>query len=148
MIVVLCMTAMSTRTGYSTQLHVSFDARHKQRHFSYSALTVRFLVTNYLFYYVGHGSSVGIATRHELDGPGIESRSGGEVFRTCPDRHWGPPSLLYKGYLVIPTGKAAGAWRWPPTPSRDEVKERAEVYFYSPSGSSWPARGWSAHPLF
>ena len=27
---------------------------------------------------------------------------GGEIFRTCPDRHWGPPSLLYNGYRVFP----------------------------------------------
>jgi hypothetical protein len=25
-----------------------------------------------------------------------------EIFRTCPDRPWGPPSLLYKGYRVFP----------------------------------------------
>jgi len=42
--------------------------------------------------------------------------SGGEIFRTCPDRPWGPPSLLYNRYRVFPGGKAAGAWRWPPTP--------------------------------
>ena len=30
---------------------------------------------------------------------------GGENFRTCPDRTWGPPSLLYNGYLVLPGGK-------------------------------------------
>jgi hypothetical protein len=38
--------------------------------------------------------------RYGLDGPGIESRLGGEIFRTCPDRPWGPPSLLYSGYGV------------------------------------------------
>ena len=42
----------------------------------------------------GRDSSVGIATRYELDGPGIESRCGGEIFRTRPDRPWGPPSLM------------------------------------------------------
>ena len=31
-------------------------------------------------------------------------------------------------------GKAAGVWRWPPTPSRDEVKEIVQLYIYSPSG--------------
>jgi hypothetical protein len=41
---------------------------------------------------------------------------GGEIFCTRPDRPWGPPSLLYNGYRVFPRGKAAGAWRWPPTP--------------------------------
>jgi hypothetical protein len=33
---------------------------------------------------------------------------GGEIFRTRPDRPWGPPSLLYTGYRVFPVGKAAG----------------------------------------
>jgi hypothetical protein len=50
------------------------------------------------------GSVVGIATGYGLDGPGIESRWG-EVFRTCPDRPWGPPGLLCKGYRVFPGGK-------------------------------------------
>jgi hypothetical protein len=36
---------------------------------------------------------------------------GGEVFRTRPERPWGPPSLLYNGYRVFPGGKAAGTWR-------------------------------------
>ena len=48
----------------------------------------------------GPGSSVGIATDCGLDGPGIESRWF-EIFRTCPDRPWGPPSLLYNGYRVF-----------------------------------------------
>jgi hypothetical protein len=30
---------------------------------------------------------------------------GGEIFCTCPDRPWGPPSLLYSGYRVFPGGK-------------------------------------------
>ena len=60
---------------------------------------------------VGRDSSVGIATRYEQDGPGIESRWRGEIFSSRPDRPWGPPSLLYNRYRVIPGGKAAGAWR-------------------------------------
>ena len=50
---------------------------------------------------MGRDSSVGIATRYGLDGPGIESRLG-KIFRTRPDRPWGPPSLLYNGYRVFP----------------------------------------------
>ena len=46
----------------------------------------------------GPGSVVGIATGYGLDGPGIETPGGGEIFRTFPDRPWGPPSLLYNGY--------------------------------------------------
>ena len=52
----------------------------------------------------GPGSGVGIATDYGLDGPGIKSRWG-EIFRTCPDRPWGPPSLLYNGYRLFPGGK-------------------------------------------
>jgi hypothetical protein len=52
----------------------------------------------------GAGSSVGVATGYGLDGPGIEYR-GDEIFRTCSDRPWGPPSLLYTGYRVFPGGK-------------------------------------------
>ena len=35
-----------------------------------------------------------------------ESNPGGDkIYRTCPDRPWGPPSLLYNGYRVLPRGK-------------------------------------------
>ena len=30
---------------------------------------------------------------------------GDEIFRTCPDRPWSPPNLLYNGYRVFPGGK-------------------------------------------
>ena len=42
-----------------------------------------------------------------LDGPG-SNPGRGEIFRTCPDRPWGPPSLLYNGYRIFPEGK-----EWP-----------------------------------
>jgi len=60
---------------------------------------------------MGRDSSVDIATRYGLDGPGIESRWGGEISRTRPDLSWVPPSLLYNGYQVFLWGKAAGARR-------------------------------------
>jgi hypothetical protein len=50
------------------------------------------------------GSSVSIVTDYGLDGPGIESRWV-EIFRICPDRLWGPPSLSYIGCRVFPGGK-------------------------------------------
>jgi hypothetical protein len=49
-------------------------------------------------------SSVGMATRYGLEGPGIESRWG-EILRTYPYRLRGSPSLLYNGYWVFPMGK-------------------------------------------
>jgi hypothetical protein len=48
--------------------------------------------------------SVNYVTGYGLDGPGIESRWE-EFFRTCTDRPWGPPSLLYNGYRVFPGGR-------------------------------------------
>jgi len=68
---------------------------------------------------------------------------GGEIFCIRLDRSWGPPSLLrvYNGYRVFPGGKAAGAWRDHPPPPGAEVKERVELYLYSPSGPSWPVLG-------
>ena len=58
---------------------------------------------------VGRDSSVGIATRYGLDGPG-SNLGRGEIFRNRPDRPWGPPSLLYRGCRVIPGDKAAGVF--------------------------------------
>ena len=89
----------------------------------------------------GRDSSVGIATRYGLDGPGIESLLGQDFPR--PSRPamgtTQPPIKWVSG--PFPGGKVAGTWRWPPTPSSDEVKERVEVYIYSPSGPSWPVLG-------
>jgi len=66
---------------------------------------------------------------------------GGLIFRTRSDGPWRPPSLLYSGYRVFPEGKAAGAWRSPPTSSSAEAKERVDLYVYSTCGPSWPVIG-------
>jgi hypothetical protein len=59
--------------------------------------------------------------------------AGGEIFRTCPDRPWGPPSLLYNGYRVFPGGKVRpGRDADPLPPSIAEVKNRVELHLYSP----------------
>ena len=56
-------------------------------------------------------SSVGIATRYGLHGPGIESRWGARFSTPVQTGPGAQPSLLYNGYRVFPGGKAAGAWR-------------------------------------
>ena len=71
-------------------------------------------------YRLGRNSSVGIATRYGLNGPGIESR-GDEIFRTRPDRPWVPPVLLYNGYRVSFPGvkrPGRGVNHTPPLPPR------------------------------
>jgi hypothetical protein len=70
-------------------------------------------------------SSVGIATRYELDGSEIESRWGGVDF---PNRFSGLPSHLYNGYPVIPGSKVTGVNH--PLPSTVEVIERVELYIF------------------
>jgi hypothetical protein len=61
------------------------------------------------------------------------------------DRPWGPPTLgpTHPPVLLdlFPGGKAVGAWSWLPTPSGAEVKERLQVYLYSPSGPLCPVLG-------
>jgi hypothetical protein len=87
-------------------------------------------------------SSVGTATRYGLDGPGIESRWGRDFAHSSRPVLW-THSLLCIGYRAFPGGKAAGAWRWSPTPSSAEVKGTVELYLYSPSGPSWPVLKWA-----
>jgi len=63
-------------------------------------------------------------TGYGLDGPRIESRWGGEIFRTCPDRPLGPPSPLYNGYWVFPGVKERlGHDAGPSPPSSAMVKK-------------------------
>jgi hypothetical protein len=65
--------------------------------------------------WVGRDSSVSIATRCGLDGPGIESRCGRDF--PHPSRPaMGPTQRLVQWVPgLFPGGKAAGAWSWPPT---------------------------------
>ena len=55
--------------------------------------------------FCGPGSSAGIATGYGWTVRG-SNPGGGEIFHTCPDRPWGPPSLLYNGYRVFPGVKS------------------------------------------
>ena len=68
-----------------------------------------------LCYYVGgvdRDSSVGIATRYGLGGPGIESRWRCEIFPHPYRPALGPTQPPIQCVLgLLPGGKAAGAWR-------------------------------------
>jgi hypothetical protein len=86
---------------------------------------------------VGRHSAVSMATRCRLNGPGVESRWRQEFPHPSRPALWPtqPPVKWVPGLFT--EGKAAGGWRWPPTPSSAEVKDRVELYLYSPSGLSW-----------
>jgi len=54
------------------------------------------ILVYFIIHVVDRDSSVGIASRHVLDGPGIETRErGGRIFHTRPVWLWGPPNILY-----------------------------------------------------
>ena len=72
---------------------------------------------------------------------------GGEIFRTRPDRPWGPPSLLYNGYRVsFPGVKRPGRGADHPPPSSAEVEGEVELYICFASGPSWLVL-WGPLPL-
>jgi hypothetical protein len=84
------------------------------------------------FFNVGRYSSVGIATRYGLDGPGIESRSEARFsasVQTGSGTHTASYTMGTGSFQgVKPPGRGVDN---PPTCSA-EVKERVEVYLYSP----------------
>ena len=81
-------------------------------------------------------TSVGIATRYGLDSPEIESRWRRD-FPHPARSALGPPSLLCSGYQVPFPGHGVNH----PPPPGAEVKERVELYLYSPFASSLPVLG-------
>jgi hypothetical protein len=80
----------------------------------------------------GRDSSVAVATRYGLDGPGIESRCGRD-FPHPSRRPLGPPNLLQNGYRVsFPEIMRPGRGVNHPSLSSTQVKERVEIYLYLP----------------
>jgi hypothetical protein len=92
-----------------------------------------FYIYIYIYIYIGGpGSVVGIATAYGLDGPGIESRWGRD-FPHLPRPALRPTQPLYKGYRVFPVGKVRpGRDADPSPPCSAKVKNRVELYLYSP----------------
>jgi hypothetical protein len=91
---------------------------------------------------MGRDSSVGIATRYRLDGSGIESRWGQDIAH---------PASYTMGTKSFPGVNRPGHDVDHPPSSSAEVKERIELYLYSPSGPSWPVTEWTLPlplPLF
>jgi hypothetical protein len=90
---------------------------------------------------MGRDSSVGIATRYGLDGPGIESRWGqgfSAAIQTGPGAHPATYTMGTGSFLGV---KRPGRGVDHPPPFSAEVKERVQLYLYSPSGLSWPVLG-------
>ena len=92
---------------------------------------------------MGFNSGFKGLTHYRLGGPGTESRWGARFFAPAQTGSGAHPSSCTMGTKFFPGVKAAGVWRWPPTPSSAEVTERVELYLYS-----WPVRGWTLPYLY
>jgi len=93
------------------------------------------------FWVGGQVSSVSIATRYGLEGPGIEYRLGArfsEHVQTGPGAH---PVSYTMGTGSFPGVKRPGRDVDHPPTSSAEVEERVDLYLYSRSGPSWPVIG-------
>ena len=89
----------------------------------------------------GRDSSVGIATRYGLDGPGIVSRWTARfsaLVQTDPGTY---PASCTMGTGSFPGVKRPGRGVDHPPPSKRRGNERVGLYLYSPSGPSWPVIG-------
>jgi hypothetical protein len=83
----------------------------------------------------GRDTSVGIATCYGLDGPGIEcrlgGRGGGTRFSAPVQTGLGTlPASYTMGTVSFPGVERPGHGVDHPSASRDEVKERVELYHY------------------
>jgi hypothetical protein len=92
------------------------------------------------FVFRGRGSSVGIAIRYGLDGPGIESRLGQDF------PHPSRPALGYNQPPIqwvpgLPGGKAARDCDDHSTQSSTKAEGRVQLYICSISGPSWSVIG-------
>ena len=79
---------------------------------------------------MGQDSSVVIATRYGMGGPGIKSRWGAKFYapaQTGPGAH---PASYTMGTGSFPGVKRPGRGFYHPPPSSTEVKERVELYLY------------------
>jgi len=105
------------------------------------ALPLHFIYV--MFIIVGLDSSVGIATRYGLDGPGIESRWGARFSAPIQTGHGAHPASYTMGTGSFPGVKRPGRGVGHRPPSGAEVKGIVELYLYYPSGPSWPVLGWT-----
>jgi hypothetical protein len=70
---------------------------------------------------------LGLQTKSTGYGPG-----GGEIFRTCPDRPWNPPSVLYNGYRDFPGGKERPRRDADPSLPSNDLVMKEYSYIYTP----------------
>jgi hypothetical protein len=108
---------------------------------SFSRFLSSIFLLNLNIIFVGRYGVVGIAIRYGLDGQELESRWWWDFLHPAHIRPGTHPAL----YKMV-TGFLCRLLKRPtrdvePTSCSTEVKERVQLYLYSPSGSSWPVIG-------
>jgi hypothetical protein len=105
------------------------------------AVSVIIIIIIIIIIIVGRDISVGIATRYGLGGPGIESRWGVRLsafVQTGPGDH---PASYTMGIGSFPGVKWPGRGVDHPLQISADVKQRVELYLYSPFGPSLTVLG-------
>jgi hypothetical protein len=97
---------------------------------------------------MGRGNIVSIVTHYGLDDLGIESWWGGSFSAPVQTGAGTHPASYIVGTCSFLGVKWLGHDIDHPPPSSAEVKERVELYLYSPSGPSWPVLGWTLPLLY
>ena len=120
---------------------VFYNQLHKYGDFVYRIYGTKMEYNMTCWSIVDRDSTVDMATRYGMEGPGIGFRWG---------RYFPHPSIPALGTTQPPIkwvpglfsgGKRLGRGVDHPPPTSAEVKEKVELYLYSPSGTSWPVLG-------
>jgi len=138
--ILVCLYAVITRWCGSTK-QVLHHVCHPPRWHYTSRLATWFEIS--MATEVNRESSVGIATRYELCGPGIESRWGTRFFTPVLTGLLAYPASYTRSTESFPEVKRPRLGSNHPHSSSAEVKERVELYLYSSSGSSLPVLVWT-----
>jgi hypothetical protein len=94
-----------------------------------------------MYHTVGQDSSVSITTCYRPYSPGTESVWGRDFPHTSRPALVPTQPLITIGTGSFPGVKQPGRGVDHPPPSSAKVKERVELYLYSPFGPSWPIIG-------
>jgi hypothetical protein len=86
-------------------------------------------------------SSVGIVTSYGLEGPGVESQKGQDFSHPSRPDLGAHPASYTTGTSSFPGAKRPERGINHPPPSSAQVKEKVDLYLYSPFVSSWQVVG-------
>ena len=105
-------------TSYSVSTEVSFETSGHAAPWFKRDLPYYHMFWSIFLTEMGRYSSVGIATRYGLDGPGFECRWGRDYTHPSRPALWHTQSPVQWVPGLFPEGKEAGALGWPPTTTK------------------------------